>query len=463
MEAIFESLNLRQPNDVQPQPLKEAVQTATAVNPGGRVRKPFPLKVFLTVVLGLATLAGSTLAGVKFFQHLATHEETDDAYVTSHLHQVSTRLNGTVQSVLVDDNEHVKAGQVLVTLDPRDLQVKVEQCLADLKQAQQQAQVASTTVRFADTNAQGQDINAQGSVSNAVAMISKSEGAVREAQADLEARQADLKAKTAEVVRAQADFERYVTLERQGAVTTSQRDTMRRDYVVAQQNEKSAVDAIAQAHARIDQARDSVNTARAQLLQSQGQKQLAKASAVQTVVDKSQYDVAMAAVERARTALAEAQLNLSYASIVAPTAGRIGKKSVEAGQRIEPGQPLLTIVADNPWVVANFKETQLKKMHSGQSVDITIDSFPDHRFLGHVLSFSPASGASFAVLPSDNATGNFTKIVQRLPVKIILDPASVKGYEDKLAPGMSAVTSVNLSDDANAKAVSSEELISKAN
>ncbi len=198
-------------------------------------------------------------------------------------------------------------------------------------------------------------------------------------------------------------------------------------------------------------------------MQSQGQKQLAKASAVQTVVDKSQYDVAMAAVERARTALAEAQLNLSYASIVAPTAGRIGKKSVEAGQRIEPGQPLLTIVADNPWVVANFKETQLKKMHSGQSVDITIDSFPDHRFLGHVLSFSPASGASFAVLPSDNATGNFTKIVQRLPVKIILDPASVKGYEDKLAPGMSAVTSVNLSDDANAKAVSSEELISKAN
>lgn len=452
MDAILNSPNLRQ--KMTPQTVVDIESDQATL----RQMPKLPMKKILVVSLSLLLVGTSFLMGWQWYQHLSTHEETDDAYVTSHLHQVSTRVNGTVENVLVDDNDHVKAGQVLVTIDPRDLQVKVDQCVADLKQAEQQAQVANTTVSYANTNAQGQEINARGSVSNASAAISKAEASVRETQSDIKSKQADLAARDAEVVRSQADYDRYVALEKQGAVTTSQRDAARRDYLVATENRKSAADAVVQAEARLDQARESVNTARAQLIQSQGQTQLARASVVQTHVNKDQYSAAMAAVERARTALAEAQLNLSYTKIIAPTSGRVGKKTVEEGQRIEPGQPLLTIVADNPWVVANFKETQLKKMHAGEKVELTIDSFPDHKFTGHVLSFSPASGASFAVLPSDNATGNFTKIVQRLPVKITFDAQSLKGYEDKLAPGMSAVATVDLQEQQTNVSESNERL-----
>ena len=452
MDAILNSPNLRQ---------TMTAQTVVEVNDDqSTVRRwpKLPVKKILIASLSLLLVGGLSLTGWHWYQHLSTHEETDDAYVTSHLHQVSTRVNGTVASVLVDDNDHVKAGQVLFTIDPRDLQVKVDQCVADLKQAEEQAQVADTTVSYADTNAQGQEINARGSVSNASAAISKAEASVREAQSDIQSKRADLAARDAEVVRSQADYDRYVALEKQGAVTTSQRDAARRDFLVATENRKSGADAVSQAEARLDQARESVNTGKAQLVQSQGQIQLAKASVVQTHVNKDQYGVAMAAVERAKTTLAEAQLNLSYTRIFAPTSGRVGKKSVEEGQRIEPGQPLLTIVADNPWVVANFKETQLKKMHAGEKVELTIDSFPAHKFTGQVLSFSPASGASFAILPSDNATGNFTKIVQRLPVKIVFDAQSIKGYEDKLAPGMSAVATVDLLEHQTNASESNERL-----
>jgi membrane fusion protein (multidrug efflux system) len=188
-----------------------------------------------------------------------------------------------------------------------------------------------------------------------------------------------------------------------------------------------------------------VNTSKAQLTQAQGQLQVAKASAVQTKVSEHQFDTDLATVEHAKAALEEARLNLSYTTIVAPITGRVGKKTVEEGQRIEPGQPLMTIVSDNPWVVANYKETQLAHMRAGQKVDIKIDSFPDHKFEGYVLSFSPASGQSFAVLPSDNATGNFTKIVQRLPVKILFTADSIRGYEDRLAPGLSVISTVDVS------------------
>ncbi len=179
--------------------------------------------------------------------------------------------------------------------------------------------------------------------------------------------------------------------------------------------------------------------------------QLARASAVQTRVTEQDYQTDLAAVEGAQAALNAARLDLSYTKIVAPISGRIGKKVVEEGQRVEPGQPLLTIVSDDPWVVANYKETQLKNMYAGQKVDIKIDSFPDHKFEGIVESFSPASGASFAVLPSDNATGNFTKIVQRIPVKILFTTDSIKGYASRLAPGLSVLTSVDVAPHSSAR------------
>jgi membrane fusion protein (multidrug efflux system) len=159
---------------------------------------------------------------------------------------------------------------------------------------------------------------------------------------------------------------------------------------------------VKQSNERLQQAQESVSASKAQLTQAQSQLTQAKASAIQTHVNERQFDTDLAAIEKAKSALEEARLNLSYTTIIAETSGRIGKKTVEEGQRIEPGEPLMTIVSDDPWVVANYKETQLKRMHAGQKVEIQIDSFPDHKFEGTVLSFSPASGASFAVLPSDN-------------------------------------------------------------
>jgi multidrug resistance efflux pump len=153
-----------------------------------------------------------------------------------------------------------------------------------------------------------------------------------------------------------------------------------------------------------------------------------------TEVNRAQYDAAKAAIAQAEASLKDAQLQLSYTNIVAPSSGRIGRKTVEVGQRVQPGSPLMAIVESEYWVTANFKETQLKDIKPGQEVEIKLDAFPNHPFVGRVDSISPASGAQFALLPPDNATGNFTKVVQRIPVKVVFDPQSIQGYESRITP-----------------------------
>lgn len=418
----------------------------------GTTVKPAPVagrmgtivKKGLLTGVAIASIGAAGYCGSQWLSFAGTHEETDDAYITGHLHQVSSRIPGTVQRVLIDDNEHVTAGQTLALLDPRDYQAQLNQARANLLQAERSAAAAKTTVEYQDTTATGQTTNARGAIDNAAANISKAQAAQKEAESNIQSSQAQLAARDAELDRAKLDYERYDNLEKQHAVTTSQRDAARRDYIVAVENKKAAIHALDESVARLDQAKETVGTARAQLVQAQAQLQLAKASGVQTHVNVHQFHTNLASIESAKAALEQAELNLSYTKIVAPTSGRIGKKTLEEGQRLEPGQPILTVVSDDAWVVANFKETQLKKMRPGQKVEIKVDSFPDHTFEGHVLSFSPASGTSFAILPTDNATGNFTKIVQRLPVKILFTPDSVRGYENRLAPGLSVVASVNL-------------------
>ncbi len=424
-----------------PVAVEEKTEKAKSPKPG---KKLFKAIGSLLLIAGL--IASASYYGMGVYRQVSSSEDTDDAYITGHLHQVSSRVNATVDKVLVDDNEHVKAGQVLVMLDPRDYQVKVDQALANLDQAQKHAKVAQTSVSFQDTTAKGQDLNAHGSIDNALAAIAKTEAEVREAKANIEASRANLDSKNAELERAAADYKRYEVLEQEGAISKSQRDAAKRDYFVALGARNAANDSITQAMERMAQAEHAVSASKAELTKAQAEIQLAKASAVQTKVTEDQYQTDLAAISNAKALLNEAQLNLSYTKITAPTSGHVGKKVVEEGQRVEPGQALLTIVSDDPWVVANYKETQLKKMHPGQKVEIKIDSFPDHKFEGTVQSFSPASGASFAILPSDNATGNFTKIVQRLPVKILFTPESIKGYQDRLAPGLSVITSVNVAE-----------------
>ncbi len=417
-----------------------------------KVHGKFTNKVIAIAAAALLLIGGGTVGTMQWLAYMAAHQETDDAYVTGHLHQISSRLNGTIEKVLIDDNQHVKEGQIIAVLDPRDFQVKVNEAKAALDSARSQAKAAFSTINFASTTAQGNELNASGAIADAHASILKAEAAVQESLALIEHSKDDLVGKEAERQRAELDDQRFADLAKDEAVSQQTADNAHRDYIVAMKARDMAQQKIVQSNAQYAQAVETVKKSKAQLIQTQGQMQLAQASKVQTDVNTKQYDVANTAIEQAKASLEEAQLNLSYTVITAPTNGRIGKKSVEVGQRVEPGQPLVTLVSDDLWVVANFKETQLAKMRPHQEVELKVDSFPGHTFKGIVDSVAPGSGSSFAVLPSDNATGNFTKIVQRVPVKVLFDKASLGNYSDLLVPGMSVIVDIQVHRDQHKKA-----------
>ncbi|MBX9879367.1 MAG: HlyD family secretion protein [Candidatus Obscuribacterales bacterium] len=400
-----------------------------------------------TKLIGSVILVASLtllVVGYNSVNYFLTYEQTDDAYTTGHLHQISSRINGTVERVLVDDNEHVVAGQPLVILDPKDFEVRVKQAQASLETAEHNAQAAQSAISLASISAGGKTTEAQGQIDSAKALLSQSQQAVGTARAAIKEAEAQYSAKAAEVVRAEADYKRFVMLANEGAVSLHDRDAAVRDYEVAKASREAAREAVRQTGSRLAEAEHAVNSARAQILQSGGLLQQAKASHVQTAVNESQFAVAQSATSEANAKLADAQLQLSYTRIVSPTNGRVGRKTVEAGQRVQPGQQLMTVVSDDVWLVANFKETQLEKLRPGESVEIKVDSFPHKKFEGVVDSIAPGSGATFALLPPDNATGNFTKIVQRVPVKVRFKRDSLQGFENLIVPGMSVVASVKV-------------------
>jgi membrane fusion protein (multidrug efflux system) len=385
----------------------------------------------------LTAFAGVSTWVVHYWLWARSHEETDDAYIAGHVHPVSARIAGTVASVLVDDNQHVEGNQVLVRLDPRDYQVRLAQAQAALDVARRQAASADTAVEFSTRSAAAQTTEADGGVRSAEAAIAAAQAAVTEASAGIPRAQAALSEAEANRRRAELDYQRYAELVAKDQVSRQQFDHARAAYDAAVADQSAAAEAVRQAEARLVQARESVARARAQLLQSQGKALSARAAGTETDVRRRQHETAVAAIAQAESVLEDAKLQLSYTEIRSPVAGRVGRKGVEAGQRLQPGQPLLAIVEDDLWVVANYKETQLTRMKPRQQVEVTIDSFPDHTFRGRIESMSPGTGAQFALLPPDNATGNFTKIVQRVPVKIRFDGESIRGYERLLVPGMS--------------------------
>jgi membrane fusion protein (multidrug efflux system) len=428
----------------QPQAGAAEVESGPKAEAAERAAKPKRRpKGLILAGLGAAAVVGGGV-GLHWWQYAAAHQETDDAYVTGNVHPVSSRINGTVSAVRVDDNQLVKSGQMLVQLDPRDYQVQVQQAEAALEAAQRQANADKANINLASGNALGNTQQARGNVSSAAAAIATAEAAVKASQAGVSTAQAAVAQAEANLQKSQADYQRYSTLFAQGVVSRQQLDTARAAYYVNLAQKNSAVQGVAQAQANLAQAQENVTKARAQLAASQGGLQQAQATTIQTRVNRSKYESDLAAVAQARANLNNAQLQLSYTNIIAPADGRVGRKTVQVGQRVQPGTPLLSVVDNQYWVVANFKETQLEKMHPGQVVEIKVDAFPHHPFVGRVDSFSPGSGATFALLPSDNATGNFTKIVQRIPVKIVFDSQSIKGYESRITPGMSTVISVDL-------------------
>ena len=421
--------------------------------------------------LGVGAIAAGTF-GFHYWQYASTHQETDNATVAGNIHQVSTRIPGTVSEVLVNDNQLVQPGQLLVKLDQRDYESKVQQAAAALENARGQAQAAQANIALTSQTTTGKTSQAQGDVSGAVAAISTAQAAVQEAQAGIPAAQAEVRlaqagipAAQAQVAQAnanlenaQADYNRYNQLYKTGAIARQQLDAAKATYNVATAQKNAAIQGVEQAQAKLAsakvgvakaqsqlaQAQENVTNAQAKLAASKGGLQQATAGGQDTTVKRSQYDAAKAAIAQSEASLKDAQLQLSYTNVTAPSAGRVGRKNVEIGNRVAAGTPLMAIVDNNYWVVANFKETQLEKMRPGEPVEIKLDSFPHHTFIGRVDSVSPASGAQFALLPPDNATGNFTKVVQRIPVKVVFDQKSIQGYESRITPGMSAEVAVEV-------------------
>ncbi|MBD8724289.1 HlyD family secretion protein [Oxalobacteraceae sp. CFBP 13708] len=346
-------------------------------------KKP-PNKRVLIVVGLIALLAIG--AGGRMWYRSSHFVETENAYVTGRMHQVSSRVAGVVTKVLVEDNQMVKAGDVLALLDPADQAVRVEQI---------QAQIDSMEQQVKQSDAQLLQVRAQAGAAGAQ---------VRQAEAQL--------------LRARQDAERFGQL---------YNDTMK---AVSKSEVDASSAARAGAVADVAARRDNAAAAQAQIGAAEAGR-----------------DVLKAEIKVLQAQLKDARQQLAYNSIVAPVAGRIGRRSVEVGARVQPGQAMLAVVEDNVWVVANFKETQLGGLAPGQAVSLEVDALPDHHLVGRVDSFSPASGNQFALLPADNATGNFTKIVQRVPVKITLDPQDVKKYAGRLVPGMSVVAEVELGQD----------------
>jgi len=364
---------------VQQKPSVAAVPPAAPAAAANGSKGP-PKRVLMVVgVIALAALA----AGGRMWYRSSNFVETENAYITGHVHPVSARIPGVVTKVLFDDNQIVKAGDVLAELDPADQGVKVEQI---------QAQIASV---------QQQIVQADAAVEQAKAQASAAGAQVVQAQANL--------------VRAKQDAERYGQL---------YNTTMK---AVSKAEVDAATAARAGAAADVNARRDNANAAKAQIAAA-----------------GSARDVLKAQVKVLQAQLKDARQQLGYNQIVAPVSGRIGKRSVEVGARIQPGQQLAAIVQDDVWVTANFKETQLPGLVPGQEVKIEVDALKDRELVGRVDSFSPASGNQFALLPADNATGNFTKIVQRVPVKITFRPEDLKKYAGRLVPGMSTVVEIDL-------------------
>jgi len=395
------------------------------------------------LICGVATaLVLLLIFGVRYLIWSDHHETTDDAYLAGHLHPISARITDTVQQVLIDDNQHVVEGQTLVILDPNDYKVRLDQARAALDAASRQAETADAAIRSTSQSATAQTTQARGSIAEAEASIQAAKAAVTAAEAGVPRANAQLQEANATLQREETDLHRYQDLYAKEQVSRQTLDHQRASYQVAVAGKAAAQEQVRQAQAQLVAAQQRVAHTEAQLTNSEGGLQSAQATTLETRVREGQFATAQAAMALAKASLEDATLQLSYTIIKAPVSGRIGRKSVEAGQRVQIGQPLMAVVEDRPWVVANFKETQLAKMRAGQHVEVEIDTFPKHKFYGHVDSLAPGSGNEFALLPPDNATGNFTKIVQRIPVKVVFDDDSMRGYESLLSPGMSSVVTV---------------------
>jgi membrane fusion protein (multidrug efflux system) len=381
----------------------------------------------LFVVIGLTVLIA---VSIRIYRYYAPWESTDDAQIDGYIYPVNSRIPGYVTRVTVDDNQYVEAGTVLVQLDPRDYEVAVTNARAALANTEASAAAVSTNIPLTSVNTSAQLSSAEADVDNGNASVAAAQQAFDAAQAAL--RQAE-----ANDLKAQDDVNRYKPLAEKDEIPQQR-------YTQAVNSEKATAAAVEAARSSVSGAEQGVAQARARLEQIQAQLRYAQTAPQQISVQRSRAQAAVAETRRAAASLQQTELNLQYATIVAPVSGIVGQRSVQPGQNVSPGQQLMTIVpldSQNIWVTANFKETQLTYMRPGQPVRISVDAY-GRLYDGHVLNLAGASGARYSLLPPENATGNFVKVVQRVPVKIVFEKG--QDPEHLLRPGMSVEPSVRV-------------------
>ena len=369
------------------------------------------------------TVGGIVLVVAGFFlwRYFTSYESTDDAQIDGHLNSISARVSGHVEKLLVEDNQYVQAGTPLVQIDPRDYRVAVDRAKALYADALATAQAAQVNVPITSISSTSLESSAQADVENARAGIAA-------ARQQYDAAQAQLAQAEANNVRAQADLVRYKQLVDKQEISQQQYDQA----VATARASAASVDA---ARASSSAAQQQVTQAQARLVQAEANLRAARTAPQQIAVTRSRFQSAQATAERYKAELEQAELNLQYTLVVAPVSGIVTNRTVEIGQNVQVGQELMKIInLDDIWVTANFKETQLRNMRVGQPVTIHVDT-NGRDYKGHVQSIAGASGAITSLLPPENATGNYVKVVQRIPVKITFDPGETK--EHILRPGMS--------------------------
>ena len=430
-------------------------------------RRPFYKRRSILIIAAVVLVLGA-IFGVRYWLYSRSHESTDDAFIDGHIIQVSPKASGYVAKIYVTDNQQVKAGDLIVELDARDYEVRLQQAKAALdaglaKENEAKTNVSltrattSATVQQARATVQKSRSDVASSRAGAASLHSRANeaaSAISTAQANLAQTQAQVVAAQADVTRANADVERYrelyakdeisqqrlVQAETTAKTASAQLDAARQKVGAAEALVNEARAAQSAAAQTAQQAQTQIGSAQAGVNEALGRLALANAAPQQVAVSQAQAETAGATTAQLRSQVAQAELELSYTKIYAPDDGRVTRKSVEEGALVQIGQPLLAIVPGDVWVTANFKENQIGRMTPGQAVEISVDAYPDKAFKGHVDSIQAGTGARFSLIPPENATGNYVKVVQRVPVKIVFDePPDPKHM---LAPGMSVVPEV---------------------
>ena len=382
------------------------------------------------------------VGGYAAWEYLSKWETTDDAQVDGHIHPINAKVGGTVTTVNVKENQRVEAGTVIAQIDPRDYEIAVARAQAELSQAQAGAQGALAGIPVASSTAGTQITSSEAIAERAKSGVEVAGKEFAAAQARLNSAQARVREAQANATRASRDLERMQQLVAKDEISRQQYDAAASTAAASQASVESAEAGVLQAQQEIAAAQARTSQSQAELQQAQAEAQGAKTAPQQVIISRAQASSAQARVQLAKAALDQARLNLEYTTIKAPVAGVVSKKNVETGQVIQPGQPLMAIIPqEDIWVIADFKETQLADMHPGQSATVSVDAYGGRVFNGHVDSISSATGARFSLLPPENATGNYVKVVQRIPVKIAFDQGE---QLSELRAGMSVIVKIRV-------------------